>query len=157
MSNVSADVKAKLDKLPDLIVKAQAKRKVKERATIFNKNLDVLWVFDGGAFPACFNAKVARGKARAMRDGKKLLDPGLCYTTCCIVCPFACGCTQYLPGQGGVELELPGSDAAYFIVNGAPAAHTDLEICKEALTEAGLAFTESGQPRGAPPATEMER
>ena len=50
---------------------------------------------------------------------------------CCYFGPRMCGCTNQMLVQGVIAFDMPGSDAAFLVVAGAPQGSTDLAIANE--------------------------
>ena len=120
---------------------AAAKKSVKVRLTVLDKDLKVIYSDEVAGTPGMM-AKIAVSKGRSYQDGAVLQDPGMCKTICCMMCPWMWGCTKGMPVQGTVGFAVPGTEASCIVVNGAPAAHDDLAIVEEALAAAG--FTKDG-------------
>ena len=106
------------------------KHKVKVRCTVLNKKLEAVWFTQMDGVPGFMKA-VAVSKARSFFDGKTLANPRMSTTMCCYLCPWMCGCTNQMAVQGTVAFELPGTDVACLVVNGAPSGAVDLEIANE--------------------------
>lgn len=130
-----ADAAAKVTRIEEALAACAEKHKCKVRVTVFNKALEPVWFTEMPGVPGMM-AKVAVCKARSFFDGKELKAPGTCGTMCCHFCPWMCGCTNQMAVKGTIPFELPGTDAACLVVNGAPSGATDLEIANEM---AGLA------------------
>jgi hypothetical protein len=123
------------------------KHKVKVRCSIYNKKLDEVWGTQMEGVPGFMKA-VAKSKARSFFEGKTLANPGGCTTMCCYLMPWCCGCSSQMAVQGTVAYELPGTDGAALVVNGAPSGAVDLEIANELVGAAA---------GGAPGGATMER
>ena len=97
---------------------AAAPKKEKVKVAVFNDKLEQLWD-DKLEGAAAFLDKIAVSKSRSLMDGKKLLNPGAPYTICCLLCPWACGCTTQMPVQGPSYIEIGGTEAKVLVVCGA--------------------------------------
>ena len=111
---------------------AADKRGIKKNLVIalLSKNLDVVWSDKLEPSPPFLN-KIMVSKARSFHAGKTMVSPGACETMCCHFCPWMCGCTNQMPVQGVIAFDMPGSDAAFLVVAGAPQGSTDLAIANE--------------------------
>ena len=138
-----AAAQAMVAKIEAALKPCAEKHKVKVRCTILNKKLEALWFTQMDGVPG-FMGKVAVSKARSFFDGKELASPGMTTTMCCYLCPWCCGFSNQIAVQGTVAFELPGTDAACLVVNGAPAGSVDLEIANEMVGAAA-----GGAPDGA--------
>ena len=138
--------KAAVTKIESALKPCADKHKVKVRCSIYNKKLEEVWGTQMDGVPGFMKA-VAKSKAKSFFDGKTLANPGTCSTMCCYLMPWCCGCSSHMAVQGTVAYELPGTDGAALVVNGAPSGAVDLAIANELVGAAG----------GAPDGAEMSR
>ena len=128
------------------------------RCSLLNKEFEEVWFTQLEGAPAMLG-KVVKSKARSYLEGKELLSPGACTTMCCYFCPWACGCTNQMPIQGTIGIELSGTSAAALVVAGAPMGAQDLAIAEEIMTSCGFTKTAEGgyKKGGAPDSACIER
>ena len=129
-SSIEASFKVAADK--------QGIKKALKISIIAKESLAILWTSQLENTPAML-AKVSVSKARSFKDGKKMVSPGACTTMMCYFCPWACGCTNQMPIQGVVGMELE-KDSYILVVSGAPVGATDLLIAEDVMAATG--FTE---------------
>eukprot|EP00470_Lotharella_oceanica_P016019 CAMPEP_0170187326 /NCGR_PEP_ID=MMETSP0040_2-20121228/41424_1 /TAXON_ID=641309 /ORGANISM="Lotharella oceanica, Strain CCMP622" /LENGTH=190 /DNA_ID=CAMNT_0010434333 /DNA_START=18 /DNA_END=590 /DNA_ORIENTATION=- len=134
--------KAASELLIPALEKVSKRHGVSVRASLFNQKLESMYRYHMEGVPELMG-KIARSKCKSLFDGKELQNPSLHETLFFYMLPWVFGFTPYMSVQGSLLVEFKGVPAC-FVVNGAPAASTDLEIATQSLLACGFEKTAKG-------------